>query len=195
MRVYGVCVHEGAWFVHEGSSCVHEGAWCVHTNIYSLHYIMSAPSCACVRVATCLPPVHAWCNMPPPRACVVQSDLKDWALQHAAMSLLKEMLSLLVKAEQAGSRQDRRAADRLQRRCGGGGEGSALDWMSKWKPLYVRVRPHALHATLSVYIYTHNTCPLTCPLRVSLYMHTAHTYMHPATPSCPGPLLHPVTHS
>lgn len=40
----------------------------------------------------------------------------NWALQDTSLSLLREMLMLLDLAARAGTDEDRRAADRLQRR-------------------------------------------------------------------------------
>lgn len=41
----------------------------------------------------------------------------NWVLQDTALSLLREMLMLLDLAARAGTDDDKRAADRLQRRC------------------------------------------------------------------------------
>lgn len=40
----------------------------------------------------------------------------NWQLQDTALSLLREMLMLLDLASRAGTQEDQRAADRLQRR-------------------------------------------------------------------------------
>ncbi|KAK9830387.1 hypothetical protein WJX72_011470 [[Myrmecia] bisecta] len=45
-----------------------------------------------------------------------KSEEKDWELQHASLSLLKEMLFTLDLATFAGNASDKKAADRLQRR-------------------------------------------------------------------------------
>ena len=38
-------------------------------------------------------------------------------MQHASLALLKEMLATLDVAQRTGNAADRKAADRLQRRC------------------------------------------------------------------------------
>ena len=42
---------------------------------------------------------------------------KDWAMQHAATRLLRELLGALDLAERAGTDDDRHTAERLARRC------------------------------------------------------------------------------
>ncbi|GLI61645.1 hypothetical protein VaNZ11_004068, partial [Volvox africanus] len=46
----------------------------------------------------------------------MSNKLKDWELQAVSMRLLCEMLAVLVVAHRHGTREDRQAADRLQRR-------------------------------------------------------------------------------
>ncbi|GIM10270.1 hypothetical protein Vretimale_14060, partial [Volvox reticuliferus] len=46
----------------------------------------------------------------------MSKKLKDWELQAVSMRLLCEMLAVLVVAHRHGTREDRQAADRLQRR-------------------------------------------------------------------------------
>ncbi|GIL56077.1 hypothetical protein Vafri_11512, partial [Volvox africanus] len=46
----------------------------------------------------------------------MSNKLKDWELQSVSMRLLCEMLAVLVVAHRHGTREDRQAADRLQRR-------------------------------------------------------------------------------
>ena len=46
----------------------------------------------------------------------VSAAEKDWTLQHVTLGLFKEMLFTLDLAQQAGTKADRLAAERLQHR-------------------------------------------------------------------------------
>lgn len=69
----------------------------------------------CVYIKTsCLLSTSVQGHSCPPHACVVPA-IPLW-LQHASLSLLREMLAVLELAERVGNMADRRAADKLQRR-------------------------------------------------------------------------------